>query len=164
MRILVFLLAGLSACAVAQVRVVPTGVQSLLTPSLDTWRKWKSDPRCAVADPEKGHCSQLHDQLDSQLIALSHTKGSTADEALAALFSFGVQQKEGDQSHDLICMAAARGDSMINALKKYRTCTLDISSEYPKSMRSEILACQHAIDTALNLIRTHSGDKVCTWD
>ena len=164
MRILVVLLAGLNACAVAQVRAVPTEVKSLLVPSLDTWRKWQSDPKCVVPNPEKEHCSQLHDQLDSQLLVLSHAEGSTADEALAVLFSFGVQQKEGDQGHDLICMAAARGDSMIKALRKYRSCTLDISVDYPKSMRSEIPACQHAIDTAVKVIRTHSADKICTWD
>ena len=164
MRVLVLLLVGLNACSVAQVRAVPTEVKSLLAPSLDTWRKWQSDPKCVVPNPDKEHCSQLHDQLDSQLLVLSHTEGSRGDEALAALFSFGVQQKEGDQGHDLICMAAARGGGMIKALRQYRSCTLDISADYPKSMRSEIPACQLAIDKAVKVIRTHSADKICTWD
>jgi hypothetical protein len=106
----------------------------------------------------------LKDQLDLQLLTLSHANGATVDEALAVLFSFGVQQKEGDQGHDLICTAAARGDSMIKALRKYRSCTLDINADYPNFMRSEIPACQHAIDTAVKVIRTHSADKICTWD
>jgi hypothetical protein len=163
MRILVLLFAGLTACAVAQVRAVPTEVKSLLTPILNTWREWRSDPKCAVSNPDK-HCSELRDQLDSQLLALSHVEGSPADEGVAALFSFGVQEKQGDHGHDLICLASARGNGMIQALKKYRSCTLDISLDYPKSMRSGVSACQKAIDQAVNVIRTHSADKVCTWD
>jgi hypothetical protein len=163
MRILVLLLAGLNVCALAQVRAVPTYVKSLLAPSLDTWREWRSDPKCVVPNSEQ-HCSELHDQLDSQFLALSQIEGPAADEAVAALFSFGVQKKEGDQGHDLICLAAARGSSMIQALRKYRSCTLDISADYPKSMRSEVSGCQHAIDKAVNVIRTHSANKTCTWD
>jgi hypothetical protein len=83
---------------------------------------------------------------------------------LAALFSFGLQKNEGDQGHDFICMAAARGKVMTKTLSKYRACDLDISAQYPKSMRSEIAVCQKAIDMAIDVIRKHSADKICTWD
>jgi hypothetical protein len=98
------------------------------------------------------------------VLALDHTKGAIADEALAALFSFGIRKDEGDQGHDFVCMAAARGSAMTKALRKYRACELDISAEYPKSMRSEITTCRRAIDRAINVIRTDSADKICVWD
>ena len=162
---------GMAASAVGQVQpvAVPREVKGLLTPTLETWRKLKSDPKCvALGDPEKdypsGHCSQLADQLGSQVLALWVTKGPTANEALAALFSFGLQKGEGDQGHDAVCMAAARGSVMRKVLNKYRTCELDISADYPKSMRSNIIICQRAIDTAIDVIRTHSRDKICSPD
>jgi hypothetical protein len=61
-------------------------------------------------------------------------------------------------------MAAARGTGMAKALRKYRSCTLDISADYPKSMRSEIAMCRRAIEKAKDVIRTHSADKICAWD
>ena len=166
----VLVLVGMVASAAAQVRpvVVPPEVKGLLAPSLETWRKLQTDSKCvALGDPQKdypGYCSQLHDQLSSQVLNLSHAKGATANEALAALFSFGLQESQGDQGHDLVCMAAARGRSMTKALSKYRTCELDFSAEYPKSMRSEIAVCQRAIDRAIDVIRTQSADKICAWD
>ncbi len=164
------LLVGMVASAAPQVRpvVVPPEVKSLLTPSLETWRKLQTDPKClALGDPRKdypGYCSQLRDQLDSQFLVLSLNKGATTDEALAALFSFGVQENRGDQGHDLVCMTAARGNSMTKALRKYRVCALDISADYPQAMRSEITTCKRAIDRAIDVIRTNSADKICTWD
>lgn len=170
MRSLVaLLLLGIVASAASQVQpvTVPPEVKGLLTPSLATWRTLQTNPKCvALGDPQKdypGYCSQLHNQFGSQVLALSHTKGVTADEALAALFSFGLEKDQGDQGHDFVCMAAARGRGMTKALRKYRACELDISAEYPKSMRSEITICQRAIDKAINVIRTHSADKICVW-
>jgi hypothetical protein len=168
--LLALLIVGTVASAAAQVQpvAVPAGVKGLLTPGLETWRKLQTDPKClALGDPQKDHprhCSQLKDRLDSQLLVLSHIKGVTADEALAALFSFGLQGNQGDQGHDFVCMAAARGNGMTKALRKYRTCDLDISADYPQSMRSDINICQRAIDRAVNVIRTNSADKICTWD
>lgn len=166
-----FLMVGMVANVVGQVQpiAVPREVKGLLTPALETWRKLKNDPKCAaLGDPEKddpsGHCSQLEDQLGSQILALWLTKGPTADEALSALFSFGIQKDEGDQGHDAVCMAAARGSVMTKALNKYRACELDISADYSKSMRSDIIICQRAIDTAIDAIRAHSRDKICSPD
>jgi hypothetical protein len=65
-----FFMVIMAACAVGQVQpvVVPLGVKGLLNPTLETWRKLKSDPKCvALGDPERdnpsGHCSQLAHQL-----------------------------------------------------------------------------------------------------
>lgn len=124
--LLALLVVGIVATSAAQVRpvAVPPEVKTLLTPSLETWRKLQTDPKCLeLDDPQKdypGHCSQLQDHLGSQLSVLSHNNSATADEALAALFSFGLQENQGDQGHDLVCMAAARGDRMTKALRKYR--------------------------------------------
>jgi hypothetical protein len=164
MRTLALMLLAFDLSAMAQVRAVPQEAKALLAPILDTWRKWKSDPTCVAADAQKDYCSHLHNQRDSQILTVSHTKGAAADEAIAALFSFGVRQDEGDQGHDLICLAAARGSGMTKALRKYRSCTLDISAEYPSSMRSETTVCQRAVDKAIDVIRTHSADKICAWD
>src|SRR5260370_31387386 len=164
MRTLALLLLALNLSAMAQVRRVPHEVKALLAPSLATWRKWQNDPMCVATDAQKDYCSQLHNQLDSRILALSHTKGAAADEAVAVLFSFGVRENQGDQGHDLVCMAAARGTGITKALKKYRSCTLDINADYPESMRSEISVCQQAIDKAIDVIRTHSADKICAWD
>jgi hypothetical protein len=171
MRILpAILLVGLVTSTVAQVSPASMSpeVKGVLTPILETWRKLETDPKCvALGDRQKdypGYCSQLQNQLDSQVVALSHNKGATADEAVAALFSFGIQKDEGDQGHDFICMAAARGSAMTKALRKYRACELDMSAEYPKSMRSEITTCRRAIDRAIDVIRTDSADKICAWD
>ena len=164
------LFVGIVASASAQVCpvAVPPKVKALLASSLETWRKVEMDPKCvALGDPQKdypSYCSQLQDQRDSQLSLLWRTKGAVADEAWAALFSFGLQRNQGDQGHDLICMAALRGKEMTGALSKYRTCDLDISAEYPQSMRSEIAICQQAVDKAVDVIRKHSADKICTWD
>jgi hypothetical protein len=166
-----FFMVGMVASAVGQVQpvAVPLKVKGLLNPTLETRRKLKSDPKCvARGDLERdyppGHCSQLSNQLGSQMLALWLTKGPTADEALAAIFSFGLQKDEGDQGHDAVCMAAARGSAMTKVLNKYRTCELDISTDYPKSMRSDIVICQRAIDRAIDVIRTNSRDKVCSPD
>jgi hypothetical protein len=165
-----FFIVAMMASAVGQVQpvAVPLEVKGLLNPTLETRRKLKSDPKCvALGDPERdypsGHCSQLSHQLGSQMLALWLTKGPTADEALA-IFSFGLQKDEGDQGHDAVCMAAARGSVMTKALNKYRTCELDNSADYPKSMRSDITICQRAIDRAIDVIRTHSRDKICSPD
>jgi hypothetical protein len=169
--LLAFFLFGMVASTVGQVQpvAVPLGVKGLLNPTLETWRKLKSDPKCvALGDPEKdypsGRCSELAHQLGSQMLTLWLTKGPTADEALAAIFSFGLQKDDGDQGHDAVCMAAARGSVMTKVLNKYRTCELDISADYPKSMRSDIITCQRAIDRAIDVIRTHSRDKICSPD
>lgn len=164
------LLVCMAATAAAQIQPIAISpeVKSLLTPSLETWRKLQTEPKCvALGDPQKdypGYCSQLRDQFDSQVLVLSHTKGAAADEALAALFSIGLQKNQQNQGHDFICMAAARGKGMTRTLSKYRACELDISAEYPKSMRSETSICQQAIDKAIEVIRKHSADKICTWD
>ena len=162
------LLVGIVANAQARPVAVPPEAKALLTPSLETWRKLETDPKCvALGDPQEdypGPCSQLQFQRDSQLLLLSRTKGAAASEAWAALFSFGLQKNRGDQGHDFICMAAARGKGMTRILSRYRTCELDISAEYPQSMRSEIAICKQAIDKAMDVIRKHSTDKICTWD
>jgi hypothetical protein len=168
--LLALLLVGMVSNAAAQVRpvAVPQEVKGLLAPILETSRRLQTDPKCvALGDPQKdypGPCSQLHDQLSSQLFALLQAKGATGDEALAALFSFWLQTNRVDEGHDLVCMAAARGSSMTKALSKYRICELDISTEYPKSMRSKISSCQRVIDRAIDVISTHSADKICVWD
>jgi hypothetical protein len=166
-----FFMVGMVASAVGQDQPVPVPlkVKGLLNPTLETWRKLKSDPKCvALGDSEKdyplGRCSELSDQLGSQMLALWLTKGPTADEAIAAIFSFGLQKDERKQGHDAVCMAAARGSVMTKVLNKYRACELDISADYPKSMRSDIIACQRAIDRAIDVIRTHSRDEVCSPD
>jgi hypothetical protein len=166
-----FFVVGMVASAMGQVEpvAVPPKVRGLLKPTLETWRKLKSDPKCMALgnlerDDPSGYCSQLADQLGSQKLALWLTKGPTADEALAAIFSFGLQKDEGDQGHDAVCMAAARGSVMTRILNKYRACELDISADYPKSMRSDIMICQQAIDRAIDVIRTHSRDKFCSPD
>jgi hypothetical protein len=172
MRILfAFFIVGMVASAAGQVQsvAVPPKVWGLLKPTLETWRKLKSDPKCVpLGDLERddppGYCSQLSDQLGSQKLALWLTKGPTADEAIAAIFSFGLQKDEGDQGHDAVCMAAARGSVMTKVLNKYRACELDISADYPQSMRSNIITCQQAIDRAIDVIRTNSRDKVCSPD
>jgi len=164
MRLLAPLLFAITSFALAQVQSVPQEVKVLLAPSLDSWRKLQIDPACNTVDGHSDHCSQLRNQRDSQILTLSQMKGKTADESIAVLFSFGVRQNEGDQGHDLICIAAARGSGMIKALKKYRSCTLDISAEYPKAMRSEIPLCQRAIDLAIDIIRIHSAKTVCAAD
>ena|ERR1700675_2260429 len=97
--LLALFLVGIVATAAAQVRpvAVPPEVKSLLTPSLETWRKLQTDPKClALGDPQKdypGYCSQLRDRLDSQLLVLSQNMGATADEALAAVYSFRAAEK-----------------------------------------------------------------------
>jgi hypothetical protein len=163
MKTLALLVLSLNLSATAQIQPVPQEVKALLSPILDTWRTWKSDPKC-VADAQNDRCEQLRSQRDSRILALAGTKGTTADEAMAALFSFGVRNNEGDQGHDFVCLAAARGMSMLKPLKKYRSCVLDITAEYPSSMRSEIAVCQRAIDRAIDVIRNHSADKICVWD
>lgn len=166
--VLLVVLTAMSAAAQFRPVTVPPEAKRLLEPCLETWRKLKTEPKCvALGDPQKdypGYCSQLQNEFDSQVLALSRTQGEAADEALAALFSFGIQKNEGDQGHDFICLAAARGKNMIKALGKYRTCELDISAEYPTSTHSDIATCKRAIDKAIHVIRTNSADKICAWD
>src|ERR1700678_1866295 len=114
-----FVSVGMVASAAGQVQpvAVPLKVKRLLNPTLETWQNLKSDPTCVApgesgGDYPSGHCSELSDQLGSQKLALWLTKGPTADEAIAAIFSFGLQKDGKDQGHDAVCMAAARGSNM----------------------------------------------------
>jgi hypothetical protein len=72
------LFVGMVASTAAEVppASVSPEVKGLLTPILATWRKLETYPKCvALGDPQKdypGYCSQLKNQLDSQILALAH--------------------------------------------------------------------------------------------
>ncbi|MBZ5646432.1 MAG: hypothetical protein LAN37_04325 [Acidobacteriia bacterium] len=160
MRIILLIACLATAIAGSAQTKVPPKVVRRLEPTLAALKKPHVDPECRGVD-YTGRCADMFRAYEERLYDLFKDKTATGDESVAVLFSFYIGEHPGEE---LLCEAAGRGRPMIPLLKKYRTCSPDILSRYPRSMHLEQNICRENIDRAIDLIRTDKVKKQCDFD